>query len=95
MATPQTFTGSADMSTLYETEDMCAAMNLVLYVTANWSHKPGDACADLDEIHAVLGEMARAGWRCHALTVEEPARIAELARDIIHAAGPYPYHGVS
>lgn len=79
MSTPQTFTGTINMGSVYATEAQCAAANLLNYVIADGANDVTDALTSLNDMGATLAEMANDDWRCHALTVADPIRIAALA----------------
>jgi len=83
MNTLDTFTGTTNMGSAYATEAHCAAANLLCYATADGANVLVDALASLDDMGATLAEMAGDGWRCHTLTVDEPARIAGLALEML------------
>lgn len=85
MTTPETFTGTTDMAALYDTEVECAVMNLVLYVTADWSNDFNDALEELTDMPTVIAGMVLDEWKCHALTLAEPGQIAEKAAEIIRS----------
>lgn len=84
--TPETFSGTQALGSLFRTERDAAVASLYEYVTAGGLNKPAEAIGFLAEGRdANLDELAREGGTIHDLVVEDWDSVAATVLELLQA----------